>query len=346
MNVFDPNGEAVCPHTATCRELRRKADGWGQPSLPKRDRFLRWGTLLVAMSGMCVASAVEPLSEEMTVQAEKVLARQCPFEEQADVVYGTVDGFELKGDLYLPETGDGKRPGILVIHGGGWAGGDKSKFKKSAEKYAHMGFVVFNINYRLSGDAVAPAAVEDAKAALWFMADHDDEWKMDTSRMVTTGGSAGSHLALMAALCDDEAFGEPIEVAAVLNRSGVTDVYDLTYGDNPRVWAQKWLPPETPNGEELARRLSPISYVSRETLPPVFTLHGAEDDIVPVEQAMRLHLALKENGHSSELYLIPFCGHGFGSKLKRFNEIYDGLSNEMDMQIAAFFIRSGVFKDN
>jgi acetyl esterase/lipase len=303
----------------------------------------------VVFGALCSANAVQPLSEEMAARAEKVLERQYAFQETADVVYGVVDGVELKGDLYLPDAEGATRPGMLMIHGGGWGGGDKATvggFRKASKNYARMGFVVFNINYRLSGDAPAPAAVEDVKAALRFLHARAPEWNVDPARVVTTGGSAGAHLALMAALSDEPAFGAGGPVAAVLNRSGITDVHDLTCGENPRGWAQKWLPPATPDGEALARRLSPLSYAGRKKLPPVFTLHGAEDDIVPVAQAMRFHLALLDNGHASELYLIPFCGHGFGSRLKRHNDIYPDLKREMDLLAAAFFIRCGIIEDD
>jgi acetyl esterase/lipase len=237
-----------------------------------------------------------------------------------------------------------------MIHGGGWENGDKVKqahFRKWAQDYARRGFVAFNINYRLAGTAKAPAAVEDAKCAVRFMHAQAEAWGLDPDRIVVTGGSAGSHLALMVGLCNDAAFesqggwdGFSDRVAAVINRFGVTDVTDVAYGKNPRRWAQNWLPPDTPGGKSMAARLSPLSYVGRKKLPPVFSFHGAEDDIVPVEQAMRLHQALQDHGHESELVIVPFCGHGFN--LNRHRELTATLEEELDRRMIAFLIRSGV----
>lgn len=291
----------------------------------------------VVFGALCSARTAQPLSEEMVAQAEQALERQRSVRETADIIYGTVDGFELKGDLYLPDTEGGNRPGMLMIHGGG----DKATighFRKASKRYAAMRFVVFNVNYRLSREAPAPAAVEDVKSALRFMHAQAGEWKMDSTRIVATGGSAGSHLALMAGLCD--AYGTGESVAAVLNRSGITDVHDLTFGQNPRGWAQKWLPPETPDGEALARRVSPLSYASRPKLPAVYSIHGMEDDIVPVEHAMKLHLALLKNGHRSELFLLPFTGHG--ATLGRHTEIQEALNTEINLRIADFFFRNEI----
>jgi acetyl esterase/lipase len=230
-------------------------------------RFPHASILFAVLGALCSAKAAQPLSGEAVARAEKVLERQVSFQETEDVVYGTVDGFELQGDLYLPDPDGGMRPGMLMIHGGGWGGGDKATighFRKASKRYASMGFVVFNINYRLSRHAPAPAAVEDVKSALQFMHKQADEWKMDPARIVATGGSAGSHLALMTGLCD--AYGTGESVAAVLSRAAISDVHDLVYGKNPRGWAQKWLPPETPDGEALARRVSPLSYASRPSI--------------------------------------------------------------------------------
>ena len=311
---------------------------------------MKW-SVSALMMGACFVAEAAP--SEQWAAAERMLARNEAFTEQADLTYGHAGGVDLKGDLFLPEDRSEPRPGMLVIHGGGWVNGDKvgqAHFRQMARDYARIGFVVFNVNYRLAGIAKAPAAVEDVKCAVRFMHAHAKEWGMDPERIVVTGGSAGSHLALMVGLCDDPVFSGkggwedyPETVAAVINRFGITDVADVTYGKNPRGWAKAWLPLNTPGGEELARRLSPVSYAGREKLPPVLTIHGAEDPIVPVEHAMRLHLALLDHGHQSELFVVPFMGHGGG--ITRYEQISDDVAHERDCRRIDFLIRSGILSE-
>src|SRR5215467_417723 len=90
------------------------------------------------------------------------------------------------------------RPGVIVIHGGGWVAGDKERMVENfCIPYIEKGFVVANVEYRLASVAVAPAAVDDVlKAAAWFH-DHAADYKVDEKKIIVTGGSAGGHLALL-----------------------------------------------------------------------------------------------------------------------------------------------------
>jgi Esterase/lipase len=100
-------------------------------------------------------------------------------------------------DIYQPaQIARGKRPGVLVIHGGGWVNGTKDAVvEKFVLPWVARGFVVANVEYRLAGMAPAPAAVNDVlQAADWFRK-NAGRWNVDTHRIVVTGGSAGGHLA-------------------------------------------------------------------------------------------------------------------------------------------------------
>src|SRR3954451_19684732 len=113
----------------------------------------------------------------------------------------------------------GKRPGVIVIHGGGWTGGTKEALvEPMCLRYVQKGYVVCNVEYRLAKAALAPAAVTDAlHAAHWFRK-HAKEYNVDTKRIVVTGGSAGGHLALMVGMTPKSAkLGPPAKVAAVVN---------------------------------------------------------------------------------------------------------------------------------
>src|SRR5271169_142590 len=89
------------------------------------------------------------------------------------------------------------RPGVLVIHGGGWIGGNKESMVDAfCAPFVEKGWVVANVEYRLASSAPAPAAVNDVlKAARWFQ-DHAADYRVDPKQILVVGASAGGHLAL------------------------------------------------------------------------------------------------------------------------------------------------------
>jgi acetyl esterase/lipase len=178
-----------------------------------------------------------------------------------------------------------------------------------------MGYAVVNVSYRLARVAQAPAAVEDCLCALRWIARNAKEYEFDLSRIVTTGYSAGGHLALTTAMIpasaglDRQCPGPDMpKVAAVVNWYGITDVVDLLDGPNMKPYAVSWLG-SAPDREAVARRVSPLSYV-RKDLPPTLTIHGDADPTVPYTHATRLHAALQNGGATSELVTIPKGVHG------------------------------------
>jgi dipeptidyl aminopeptidase/acylaminoacyl peptidase len=97
-------------------------------------------------------------------------------------------------------------------------------------------------------------------------------------------------------------------VAAIVNWFGITDVLDMLHGKNARGYAIEWVGYQ-PNADELARVVSPLTYV-RKDLPPIFTIHGTDDKLVPYEHAVRLHKALDATGVTNQLYTVQGGGHG------------------------------------
>jgi acetyl esterase/lipase len=105
-------------------------------------------------------------------------------------------GSHQRQDMDVWWTPDGqKRPGVFLIHGGWWSGGDKKYMKEITRSYADLGYTVFNINYRLSGDAAWPAQRTDALAAITMARKHADRWSFDAGKYVVVGFSAGGHIA-------------------------------------------------------------------------------------------------------------------------------------------------------
>jgi len=243
-----------------------------------------------------------------------------------DIAYDQYPDTRL--DIYRPKAAKQKRPAVIVIHGGGWRGGTKEAVVPTfCIPYLEKGFVVANVEYRLAKTAKAPAAVQDSlKAADWFFR-NANKYNADTKRVVVTGGSAGGHLALMVAMTPKSAkLGKPAKVAAVVNFYGITDVGDQLAGPNMRAYAVEWLP-EQEGRFELARRLSPLTYV-RRGLPPVKTVHGDADKTVPYEHGTKITKALREAGVDAELLTVKGGGHGFPpEKMKEiYVDVFDFLS--------------------
>lgn len=215
-------------------------------------------------------------------------------------------------DILQPKTAPaGRRPGVIAIHGGGWRGGVKEReFDRLCKWYLENGFVVANVEYRLTKVASAPAAVEDVLAAANWFRSHAQKYNVDPNRIVVTGGSAGGHLALMVGMTPRSAkLGPPARVAAVVNFYGITDVGDLMEGPNLKEYAAAWVP-EQEGRRMLARRVSPINYV-RKDVPPILTIHGDADETVPYDHGFSLTKALRDAGAPAEMISIRGGGHGF-----------------------------------
>jgi acetyl esterase/lipase len=215
-------------------------------------------------------------------------------------------------DLLEPKgSGGQERPGVLLIHGGGWIGGSRDWVAEHvALRYVEKGFVCANVEYRQAPTATAPAAVEDVlQATRWFVK-NARQYRVDPHRIVVTGDSAGGHLALMAGITPKSArLGPQSRVSAIVNFFGITDVNDQLLGPNQRDYTVQWVP-EQPGREELARRVSPLTYLGKN-VPPVLTVHGTCDPSVPYSHAVRLTDGLNRSGAQAILITVPGGGHGF-----------------------------------
>ena len=111
-----------------------------------------------------------------------------------DVVYGCAGDRELKLDLFVPEGNQQRRPGILVVHGGGWLKGDKQKVHILARGLALRGYVAAAVGYRLGGEAKFPAAIHDCNAATRWLRASADRFQVDRTQIGAVGESTGGHL--------------------------------------------------------------------------------------------------------------------------------------------------------
>ncbi len=232
-----------------------------------------------------------------------------------NVTYHVASNHENKLDLYIPRNASGPTAVLLFMHGGGWVGGTKEANVLRILPYLEMGWAVVNVEYRLGAVARAPAAVEDGICALRWVIRNAERYNLDTSRIVTSGNSAGGHLALTTGMIpasvglDRECPGsEELRVAAIINWYGIADVGDLLDGPNMISWAVEWMG-SMEDRFEIAERVSPMTYV-RAGLPPTLTIHGDADPNVPHQQAVELHEKLDEVGVPNVLHTVAGGRHG------------------------------------
>jgi acetyl esterase/lipase len=291
-------------------------------------RCLAVGTLMTASVPALGQTAPATGKSAAQQRAELALVSDLmgAYTVNGNITYKTVDGWDGKLDVYSPRGLKKANPTIVYYHGGGWQTGTKEERSLLLLPYLLKGWTVVNVEYRLRDQALAPAGAEDAYCALQWVFDHAAStfqsstgplpYLFDTSRIVTTGTSAGGHLALLVAMaprsaglgkdCPGKASGE-LKVAAVVDWFGISDVLDV-YTPGSKSLGGGWVG-DQPNPQRILRQVSPSSYVSR-TVPPIISIHGDSDTVVPYAQKVRFHEALAKLGADHELITIEGGGHG------------------------------------
>ena len=225
-------------------------------------------------------------------------------------------------DLYSPSA-DKALPLIILIHGGGWSGGDKAEMP--VKPFLDDGFAVASINYRLSQDARFPAQIEDCKAAVRWLRRNAARFNIDPDRIGVWGVSAGGHLAALLGTSGDTGVfdvGGNLDVSsavqAVADWFGPTDFLQMDAHRLPQGMAHD--APGSPESRlvggpiqqnrQAVQRANPITYVTPRA-PPFLIAHGDVDRLVPHHQSELLEHALKKNGTPVSLHTVKGGGHGF-----------------------------------
>ncbi len=247
---------------------------------------------------------------------------------EENITYGEGGDTELKLDIARP-VGDGPFPAIVFIHGGGWYQGTRQGYRGQIMEAARRGYVATTISYRLmkfdekkkettTATASFPAQIYDAKAAIRWLRANAAKYHIDPGHVGVTGSSAGGHLSLLVGLTDVKSNlegdgGNPDQssrVQAVVNVYSPTDIA-ACHKDSSVAWIFRLFMGGTPDETaETYKQASPVTYVSRDN-PPVLTLHGDRDALVPVAQATTLNDKMKAAGASHTLMIFEGQGHGF-----------------------------------
>ena len=156
-----------------------------------------------------------------------------PVTVESNLCYQSVKGVCTDGvghefDAYLPSGASQKAPGVILIHGGGFIGGDKSGFARIAIQLATDGIAAFSINYRLDSSTTVgfPMESQDVMAAVSYIRAHAHRFNMDGTRMASFGSSAGATLAVYSAMQAQRSDPSAQVVADV----GWSGGYDFTVG--------------------------------------------------------------------------------------------------------------------
>jgi acetyl esterase/lipase len=258
------------------------------------------------------------------------MAEQYPTVVASNITYYTANGVDSKLDIYIAQSTHAPKPTVIFFHGGGWLGGfTKDMFPFSYLPFLVLGWNVVNVEYRSANVSPAPAAVEDALCALRWVGRNAKDYNVDVNQLVLMGQSAGGLLALASGMIPPassglggpcvyaDAYGAPPasvrqatippKPVAIVNWSGVSDVADVAEGQNQQGYAAIWLGTQ-PDRIALAKLVSPVTYV-RAGGPPVISIHGDHDPLVPYAQSVRLHSALSRAGVVNKLVTIQGGGH-------------------------------------
>lgn len=240
---------------------------------------------------------------------------------EADVVHTRVGDRALHLDFLPPAAAAAQPAPVLVwVHGGGWRAGHRRDNHEGMRGFARMGYASVAVEYRLTNEAAHPAQLDDICHALRWIVAQAQQRHLDPQRVALIGGSAGGHLVLLTGFHGRIPGG--MRIRAIINMAGPTSLsfsLSLPAGDDALRGSSgmdsRQLVAALTGSDDRAHRsygdASPLTWI-RPDVPPVMTLHGRDDVIVPPVHAQALHAALRAVGAAERLVLLD-GGHDLGS---------------------------------
>ncbi|MHB8063915.1 MAG: alpha/beta hydrolase fold domain-containing protein [Ruminiclostridium sp.] len=257
-----------------------------------------------------------------------------------DVAYGKVSNTQ-KLDIYIPNEISGPYPVIIAIHGGAWSAGNSkgADIAPMLEGGHNHGYAVVSVNYRLSGEAKSPAAINDCKAAVRFVKANAAKYNFDADKIAAWGSSSGGHLVAMLGTTGNVTTlnGDTMDnlnytsnIQAIVDWFGPTDFTKMddqfkasgvpsmlgshSAANSPE---SQFIGAAVSSNPALAQKANPISYISTMTVataPSFFIQHGSSDSLVPYQQSTILADALKPVIGNSKVTLEVINGAGHGTQ--------------------------------
>ena len=247
------------------------------------------------------------------------------------LAFATTGGDSLRMELALPARA-GPHPLVVLLHGGGWEGGDRSDMHREMRVLAGRGYAAAAVSYRLTRAPrdVFPAAVQDVRCAVRWLRAHAAELDLDATRVGALGFSAGAHLASMLGVGVGEAVLDPVArragataatclapadssaaVQAVVSVAGPQDLRVRgPYTQEQSRLVTNFLGVFPGDAPQVAEAASPIAHVGPGAAP-FLLVHGTRDELVPIEHARRMREALREAGVPATTLELRGVGHAF-----------------------------------
>lgn len=250
-----------------------------------------------------------------------------PAETVKDVAYG--ENAKQKFDYFLPANRNSNDTKILIlIHGGGWIGGDKRDFQQTMDslRVKLPDYAIFNINYRLAtfqGNNLWPAQMNDVNAAVQYIIDHAHDYNINNRKIVLAGASAGAHLALLQAY----SYNTEERIKAVIDLFGPTDMRDLynnAKDPNFPFLLSMFLGGTPDSNARIFDGSSPVNNITASA-PPTLILHGTNDRTVPIRQSELLKKELDKKAIKNQYVIYEGAGHGWYGK--NLSDTYDKMVN-------------------
>lgn len=241
---------------------------------------------------------------------------------EKEVVYYSFGSRELHADCFYPEKSSNQKiPAVIMIHGGGWASGNKSHLVPMAQILAVHGFFAATVEHRLSPEAKYPAAITDLKTFVKWIKINTEKYNIDTTKIAVLGCSSGATLATFLGVTSQNPKFQAHnskgnvsdKVQAIINIDGIVDFTDPAESgkdDDPlRPSAgARWLGYTYNQKPEIWVEASPLTYVNNQTPPTLFInsailrFHAGRDEYVKI---------LTSNHIYTEIHTIPNTPHPF-----------------------------------
>jgi len=233
--------------------------------------------------------------------------------QHKNIVFKVVNNDSVRLDIFYRKDITTPRPIIIFIHGGGWKMGSKETYYSYAGPFVKDGYITATVNYRLAPHAHFPAQIEDVKCSVNWLIEHSAEYNIDASKIILVGGSAGAHLALLAAYSNDNTFRSGCNNVNIHDRiKGVIDIYGPTNMAREPKRRKKSVVnligasyEDKPQQYEAA---SPLNYISKKC-PPTMILHGTIDGTVPIRHSDLLNSELEKVGVFTQYHRLEGWGH-------------------------------------
>lgn len=224
---------------------------------------------------------------------------------QEQVLYKEVDSTKLYMEVYTPEGLDAidKAPAMVFFFGGGWVGGSIDQFEEHAKYFSKRGVVCFLVDYRTQRkNGTAPfESLKDAKSAIRFIRKNANQFHVDTSKVIASGGSAGGHLAAATALIAE--YNEESDDQSISSVPDALVLFNPVIDNGPGGYGYERI------GDEY-KNFSPLHNIVKGA-PPTIMFLGTNDALIPVETAEYYKTVMEKVGSRCDLHLYDGKGHGF-----------------------------------